>query len=289
MSWHGACASGTSRVLSVASLHWLKMDVPIPAPVECEVRSVIKFLNAQGIAPIEIDRQLCQVYGQADGYHMEVCFTESAQDGPRYHGYMHQLVIVLNLGCVDESLKLSYCLASSKKRARRLSSSCIGFHTQARLNGSTNSKSLKNDERSLGGIYANRTLAGGSSYFNPVRLDSSPTRLRNPKFRSQKSLTESEGHTTPPSQDFSLLLIQCNHQLRMDVYAVHQCAGDEETHGLEGADKVEQTLCGESDFCFETVVGACEELFFRFREPPHNTLPCRLTREKCRHPFSIDD
>ncbi|KAJ4445779.1 hypothetical protein ANN_12464 [Periplaneta americana] len=67
MSWHGACASGTSRVLSVASLHWFKMDVPIPAPAECEVRSVIKFLNAQGIAPIEIDRQLCQVYGQADG------------------------------------------------------------------------------------------------------------------------------------------------------------------------------------------------------------------------------
>ncbi|KAJ4426321.1 hypothetical protein ANN_27135 [Periplaneta americana] len=61
MSWHGACASGTARVLSVASLHWLKMDVPIPAPAEFEVRSVIKFLNAQGIAPIEIDRQLCQV------------------------------------------------------------------------------------------------------------------------------------------------------------------------------------------------------------------------------------
>ncbi|KAJ4428981.1 hypothetical protein ANN_25977 [Periplaneta americana] len=55
--------SGTSRVLSVASLHWLNMDVPIPAPAECEVRSVIKFLNAQGIAPIGIDRQLCQVYG----------------------------------------------------------------------------------------------------------------------------------------------------------------------------------------------------------------------------------
>ncbi|KAJ4434122.1 hypothetical protein ANN_16442 [Periplaneta americana] len=29
----------------------------------CEVRSVIKFLNAQGIAAIEIDRQLCQVFG----------------------------------------------------------------------------------------------------------------------------------------------------------------------------------------------------------------------------------
>ncbi|KAJ4430370.1 hypothetical protein ANN_22586 [Periplaneta americana] len=33
------------------------------APAECEVRSVVKFLNAQGIAPIEIDRQLYQVYG----------------------------------------------------------------------------------------------------------------------------------------------------------------------------------------------------------------------------------
>ncbi|KAJ4440300.1 hypothetical protein ANN_08439 [Periplaneta americana] len=31
-----------------------------------KVRSVIEFLNAEGIAPIEIDRQLCQVYGQAD-------------------------------------------------------------------------------------------------------------------------------------------------------------------------------------------------------------------------------
>ncbi|KAJ4443868.1 hypothetical protein ANN_05655 [Periplaneta americana] len=72
MSWHGACASGTSRVLSVASLHWLKMDVPIPAPAECEVRSVMKFLNAQGIAPIEMYRQLCQVYGQADGYGTDI-------------------------------------------------------------------------------------------------------------------------------------------------------------------------------------------------------------------------
>ncbi|KAJ4431876.1 hypothetical protein ANN_20482 [Periplaneta americana] len=59
----GIVPGRTSRVLSVASLHWLKMDVPIPAPAACEVRSVIQFLNAQGIAPIEIDRQLCQVYG----------------------------------------------------------------------------------------------------------------------------------------------------------------------------------------------------------------------------------
>ena len=31
--------------------------------VACEVWSVIKFLNAQSIAPIEIHCQLCQVYG----------------------------------------------------------------------------------------------------------------------------------------------------------------------------------------------------------------------------------
>ena len=30
------------------------METLIPAPADCEVRSVIKFLNAQSIAPIEI-------------------------------------------------------------------------------------------------------------------------------------------------------------------------------------------------------------------------------------------
>ncbi|GFT16707.1 uncharacterized protein TNCV_1333271 [Trichonephila clavipes] len=39
------------------------METLIPSPAACEVRSVIKFLNAQKIAPIEIHRQLCQVYG----------------------------------------------------------------------------------------------------------------------------------------------------------------------------------------------------------------------------------
>ncbi|KAJ4428978.1 hypothetical protein ANN_25974 [Periplaneta americana] len=40
------------------------MDASIPAPITCEVWSVIKFLNAQGIAPIEIDRQLCRSMGK---------------------------------------------------------------------------------------------------------------------------------------------------------------------------------------------------------------------------------
>jgi hypothetical protein len=45
------------------SLQLLKMKALIPAPADCEVRSVIKFLNAQSIAPIEIHHQLYRVYG----------------------------------------------------------------------------------------------------------------------------------------------------------------------------------------------------------------------------------
>ena len=40
----------------------LKMGAVIPAPTDCEVRSVIKFLNTQSIALVEISQQ-CQVYG----------------------------------------------------------------------------------------------------------------------------------------------------------------------------------------------------------------------------------
>ena len=51
---HDTCTSGTSRVLTVASLQQLKMEAHIPASADCEVWSMIKFLNAQSIAPIEI-------------------------------------------------------------------------------------------------------------------------------------------------------------------------------------------------------------------------------------------
>ncbi|KAJ4443364.1 hypothetical protein ANN_05032 [Periplaneta americana] len=45
------------------------------------------------------------------------------------------------------------------------------------------------------------------------------------------------GRSSGAKQQVGVVTIQCNHQLRMDVYAVfHQCAGDEETHRLEGAD-----------------------------------------------------
>ena len=60
MTSHDACISGTSRVFTIASLQRLKIKALIPAPADCEVRSVLKFLNAQSTALIEINRQLCQ-------------------------------------------------------------------------------------------------------------------------------------------------------------------------------------------------------------------------------------
>ena len=49
MTSHDACTSGTSRVLTVASLQQLKMEALIPAPANCELRSTIKIFNAQSI------------------------------------------------------------------------------------------------------------------------------------------------------------------------------------------------------------------------------------------------
>ena len=63
---HEACTSGTFRVLTVASLQRLKMEALIPAPADCEMRSVIKILNEKSMAPIEIHRQLCQQSFPAD-------------------------------------------------------------------------------------------------------------------------------------------------------------------------------------------------------------------------------
>ena len=69
---HDTYISRTSRVLTVGSLQRLKMKTLIPASTDCEMRSMIKFLNAQSITPIEIHRHLCQVYGHTrlDGQHM---------------------------------------------------------------------------------------------------------------------------------------------------------------------------------------------------------------------------
>lgn len=41
------------------------MELPLNATAKCEVRAVIRFLNAKGVEPIEIHRQLTEVYGQS--------------------------------------------------------------------------------------------------------------------------------------------------------------------------------------------------------------------------------
>jgi len=41
------------------------MELLLAAPARCEVRAVIRFLNAKGVKPIEIHRQLTEVYGES--------------------------------------------------------------------------------------------------------------------------------------------------------------------------------------------------------------------------------
>ena len=40
-----------------------EMTAPIQSPAKCEVRSVIRFLNAKGEGPAEIHKQIVAVYG----------------------------------------------------------------------------------------------------------------------------------------------------------------------------------------------------------------------------------
>ena len=54
MTSHDVFTSGTSRIIIVESLQRLKFETLILAPADWEVRPVIKLLNAQSIAPIEI-------------------------------------------------------------------------------------------------------------------------------------------------------------------------------------------------------------------------------------------
>jgi len=40
------------------------MEMPLVATAKCEISAVIRFLNAKKVAPIEIHRQLTEVYGE---------------------------------------------------------------------------------------------------------------------------------------------------------------------------------------------------------------------------------
>ena len=41
----------------------VKLVKTIEGPADCEIRSVIRFLNARNVLPSEIHRRICQVYG----------------------------------------------------------------------------------------------------------------------------------------------------------------------------------------------------------------------------------
>jgi hypothetical protein len=41
------------------------MELPITTTAECEICAVIRLLNAKGTKPIEIHRQLVEVYGES--------------------------------------------------------------------------------------------------------------------------------------------------------------------------------------------------------------------------------
>ncbi|KAJ4428146.1 hypothetical protein ANN_24160 [Periplaneta americana] len=85
--WHDgdgdndSCASRKSRLVPVAWQQWSEMEALIPSPAACEVRSVIKFFNAQSIAPVEIHRQLCQVNGPIMSKQVVRCWCRQFSEG----------------------------------------------------------------------------------------------------------------------------------------------------------------------------------------------------------------
>ena len=73
MTSQGDCTSGTSRVLTLASLQRLKMEAHTPAPADCEVRSVIKFLKYKWRGMLSAGVVLCTItlgHTRIDGQHI---------------------------------------------------------------------------------------------------------------------------------------------------------------------------------------------------------------------------
>jgi hypothetical protein len=45
-----------------------EMIAPIQSPAKCKVRSIIRFLNAEGERPVEIHKQIVAVYGKVKNW-----------------------------------------------------------------------------------------------------------------------------------------------------------------------------------------------------------------------------
>ncbi|GFV69003.1 histone-lysine N-methyltransferase SETMAR [Trichonephila clavipes] len=64
VSRRSTCVIFRSLSATYALLCFFTMSVLIENPAACEIRFVIRFLNAKKVKPIEIYRQICEVYGQ---------------------------------------------------------------------------------------------------------------------------------------------------------------------------------------------------------------------------------
>ena len=98
MTSHDACISGTFRILAVASVQRLKLEALIPVSADGELRSVIKFLNVQTIALIEIhDTRLvfgeirCQISVQTKLTGVLFVFTSAIKANVVLYVYYHEI------------------------------------------------------------------------------------------------------------------------------------------------------------------------------------------------------
>ena len=57
--------SKNTEPAAILSLDWapFAMELPHASPARCELHAVIHFLSAKGTTPVDIHRQLCEVYG----------------------------------------------------------------------------------------------------------------------------------------------------------------------------------------------------------------------------------
>ncbi|UYV76099.1 hypothetical protein LAZ67_13002518 [Cordylochernes scorpioides] len=65
--WYNTGITKTFPVIlgrSVAVWQPFAMELPLSSPTKCELRSVIRFLNAKNNSPVKIHRQLVEVYGE---------------------------------------------------------------------------------------------------------------------------------------------------------------------------------------------------------------------------------
>ncbi|GFS76000.1 hypothetical protein TNCV_4666341 [Trichonephila clavipes] len=107
-----------------------EMEALILSPATCAVRSVIKFLNTQRIAPIEIHRQLCQDrHGQ-----LNLDFRKTAPWKPRSSQCIGCIVGLLSGRNSNRFCR--YVLTASVRRKKRFSEAVLQVNSASRKRAS---------------------------------------------------------------------------------------------------------------------------------------------------------